>query len=99
MRQKAVSSAPQKEAPTHRLATRAMIPAVVEGSRTWCSALLKVDDAVEGKSSWRSARTERSSDGLESTWPATKRAISATGKTDSSRLYATIAASPVRLSA
>src|SRR6476469_4551117 len=98
MRQNAVSRAPQNEAPTQRLATRAMMPAVVEDSRTWRSASLSVLAAVEGNSSCRSARTERSSDWLASTCPATNSAISATGKTDSSRLYATIAARPVRLS-
>ena len=42
MRQKAVSSAPQKLAPTQTDATRAMMPAVVEDSRTWRSASLSV---------------------------------------------------------
>ena len=86
MRQNAVSSAPQKLAPTQTDATRAMMPAVVEDSRTWRSASLSVVSAAEGKSCWRSERTERSSSGLESTWPATNSEISATGKTLRRRL-------------
>ena len=62
------------------------MPAVVDVSRTSRSASVRVVSVAEGKSSCRSTSTERSSSGAERIWPATKRAISATGKIDSSRL-------------
>ena len=86
MRQNAVSSAPQNAVPTHRLATMAMMPTVVEESRTSRSASDSVVSVALGKRSWRSTRTERSSSGEERIWPVMKRAISATGKIDSRRL-------------
>ncbi len=86
MRQNAVSSAPQKLVATQSEATRAMMPAVVLDSRTSRSASLRVVSVAEGKSSWRSRRTERSRSGESRIWPAVNSAISATGKTESSRL-------------
>ena len=70
MRQKAVSSAPQNEAPIHSEAAMAAMPTVVEDSRTRRSTSSRVDSASLGKTCWRSATTEVSTSGLESTWPA-----------------------------
>ena len=52
--------------------------------------------AAVGKIVRASAITEAASSGERSTRPATNSEISASGKIDSSRLYATIAARPVR---
>src|SRR3954471_7572951 len=96
MRQNAVSSAPQKEAPTHRDETRATMPTVVEDCCSRRTPSTSVLCAAVGKIVRASLMTDAASSGLRSTRPATNRAISASGKIDSSRLYATIAARPVR---
>ena len=56
MRQNAVSSAPQNEAPIQMLATSATIPSVFEESRTRSSARWRVWSAALGKSCWRSSK-------------------------------------------
>ena len=86
MRQNAVSSAPQNDVATQMLAMNATMPTVVDELRISRSACVSVVSVALGNSSCRSTSTERSSSGAESTWPATKRAISATGKIESSRL-------------
>ena len=96
MRQNAVSSAPQKEAPTHSEETTATMPTVVEDCCRRRMPSTSVLWAAVGKIVRASAITDAASSGLRSTRPATNSAISASGKIDSSRLYATIAARPVR---
>ncbi len=86
MRQNAVSSAPQNDVATQRLAMKATMPTVVDEPRISRSARDSVVAVALGKSFCRSARTEISSCGEASTCPATKSAISATGKIDSRRL-------------
>src|SRR3954470_8741024 len=96
MRQNAVSSAPQKEAPTHRDETRATIPTVVEDCCRRSTPSTSVLGAAVGKIVRASLTTDAASSGLLRTRPASNSAISGIGKIDSSRLYATIAARPVR---
>jgi hypothetical protein len=98
MRQNAVSSAPQNDAPIHTLASSANSPKLVEEPRIRSSAPAIVDFAVVGNRVCRSASTRCSSRSLSSTWPATKSPSRASGRIDSSRLYATMAERPVRLS-
>ncbi len=96
MRQNAVSSAPQKEAPIHSDETTATIPTVVEAWRRRSMPSTSVLWAALGKSVRASAITDAASSGELRTRPATNSAISASGKIESSRLKATMAASPVR---
>src|SRR5918998_4490376 len=96
MRQNAVSSAPQNDAPTHSEETTATIPTVVEDCCRRRMPSVSVLGAGVGKIVRGSAITDAASSGDSSTRPATNSAISASGKIDSSRLYATIAARPVR---
>ena len=96
MRQNAVSSAPQNEAPTHSEETIATMPTVVEDCCRRRTPSTSVLCAAVGKIVRASLMTDAASSGLRRTRPATNSAISASGKIDSSRLYATIAARPVR---
>jgi hypothetical protein len=98
MRQNAVSSAPQKELENQIAAMIAMIPTVVEDSRTRRRPSSRVDCAASGNSRPRSSTTDCSTSGEERTRPATNSATSASGNTDNISVYATIAARPVRLS-
>src|SRR3954471_8322859 len=95
MRQNAVSSAPQNDAETHSEEITATIPTVVEDCSRRLIARVSVESAALGKTVSASLSTEAASSGERSTRPATNGAISASGKIDSSRLYATIAARPV----
>ncbi len=83
---KAVSIAPQKEAPIHSEPRKAAIPIVVEFSSIRSSALLSVPCSALGKSRWRSSSTPVSTPLTFSTCPKTKRTSSAKGKTASIRL-------------
>ena len=87
MRQNAVSSAPQNDVATHRLAMNATMPTVVDEPRTSRSAL---DSVVVGGAGEQLLQVLqhglRELAARTSTWPATKSAISATGKIDSRRL-------------
>ena len=84
MRQKAVSSAPQKVDPTYTLEISANTPKLVELSRTRSSALVSVSSVAVGNSWRRSASTLCSRLGSRSTRPAMNRASRASGKIDSS---------------
>ncbi len=95
MRQNAVSSAPQKDAPTHSEETTATMPTVVEDSCSRRMPSTSVLSAAVGKIVRASWMTDAASSGERSTRLATNSEISASGKIDSSRLYATIAARPV----
>jgi hypothetical protein len=86
MRQKAVSIAPQNEAPIQIAASAAMIPIVAELSRILSRAFSSVSCSAFGNSSWRSSRIPVSTPSIRSTWPSTKSTSSANGKTASSRL-------------
>ena len=86
MRQKAVSIAPQKEAPIQSEPTKAAIPIVVELFWIRLRTSVRVCCSTLGKSRWRSLRTLVSTPPIFSTWPKTKRTSSAKGKTASIRL-------------
>ncbi len=86
MRQKAVSIAPQKEAPIQSEPKKAAIPIVVEFSWIRSSASLSVCCSTLGKSRCRSLSTLVSTPPIFSTWPKTKRTSRAKGKTASIRL-------------
>ena len=86
MRQKAVSSAPQNDAPIHTDVTSAAMPMLVEEVSTWCSALATVCSAAPGKILRRSRITLCSSALLSTIWPAMNSDSSASGRIDSSML-------------
>ena len=86
MRQKAVSIAPQKEAPIQSEPMKAAIPIVVEFSSIRLSTSASVCCSTLGKSRWRSSSTLASTPSIFSTWPPTKRTSRAKGKTASIRL-------------
>ncbi len=86
MRPKAVSIAPQKEAPIHSEPTKAAIPIVVELSSIRASTSVSVCCSVLGKSRCRSSSTPASTPPTFSTWPKTKSTSRAKGKTASIRL-------------
>ena len=86
MRQKAVSSAPQNEAPIQIEVTSAAMPMLVEEASTWCSALATVCSAAPGKILRRSRITLCSSALLFTIWPAMNSDRSASGRIESSRL-------------
>ena len=86
MRQKAVSIAPQKEAPIQRPPTTAATPIVVELSRTRSIAFSSASCSMFGKSRWMSTITLSSISGLSTIWPKMNRTSSANGKIASIRL-------------
>ena len=81
---KAVSSAPQNEAPNQTDATSASTPVFVVEIRTCFSSVASVVFVAPGKISLRSRSTLCSTDPLFSTWPAMNSPSSATGTTVSS---------------
>ena len=86
MRQKAVSIAPQKEAPIQSEPTKAAIPIVVELFWMRLRTSVRVCCSTLGKSRSRSLTTLVSTPLIFSTWPKTKRTSRAKGKTASIRL-------------
>ena len=86
MRQKAVSIAPQNEAPIQSEPKKARIPIVVELSSIRLRMSVSWVCSVLGKSRCRSSSTLASTPSIFSTWPKMKRTISANGKTASIRL-------------
>src|SRR6478735_5123045 len=95
MRQNAVSRAPQKDAPIHSEDTTATMPTVVEDSCSRRMPSTSVLSAAVGKIVRASWMTDAASSGERTTRLATNSEINASGKIDSSRLYATIAERPV----
>src|SRR3954452_6697753 len=98
MRQNAVSSAPQNDAPTQSEETTATIPTVVEVSCRRLTPSTSVLSAAVGEIVRASLITESATSGERSTRPATNSAISASGKIERINWYATIDARPVKLS-
>ena len=86
MRQKAVSIAPQKQAPIQRPPTAAATPIVVELSRTRSIAFSSPVCSMLGNRRWMSMITLSSISGLSTIWPNTNRTSSANGKIASIRL-------------
>ena len=86
MRQKAVSIAPQKEAPIQSEPKKAAIPIVVALSWIRLRTSVSVCCSTLGKSRCRSFSTPSSTPPIRSTWPKTKRTSRAKGKTASIRL-------------
>ena len=84
MRQNAVSSAPQNEAPNQMLVTTATMPKLVDESFTRLSVLVIVDSVAPGNRRWRSEKTLCSISWLWSTRPAMNSASRASGRSDSS---------------
>ena len=86
MRQKAVSIAPQNEAPIQIEPSSAAIPIVVVLSWIRLRASVSVVCSVFGNNRWRSSSTLASTPPIFSTWPKKKRTRRAKGKTASIRL-------------
>ena len=86
MRQKAVSIAPQNEAPIQSEPTKAAIPIVVELSSIRLRTSVSVCCSAFGKRRCRSSSTLLSTPPIFSTWPKMKSTSRANGKTASIRL-------------
>ena len=86
MRQKAVSIAPQNEAPIQIAPIAATTPIVVELSRIRSTTLVSEFCSTAGKRRWRSRRTLASTSGFWITWPKMNRTSSANGNSARARL-------------
>ncbi len=86
MRQKAVSIAPQNEAPIQIAPTAATTPIVVELSRIRSTTLASELCSAAGKMLCRSRRTLASTSGFWITWPKMNSTNSANGNSASARL-------------
>ena len=98
MRQKAVSIAPQNEAPIQIAPTAATIPIVVELARMRSSARPSSSCSAAGNRLCRSLITLSWMSEFSNTCPKTNRTSRANGKTARARLKATIPARPVMFS-
>jgi hypothetical protein len=86
MRQKAVSMAPQNEAPIQIAPNAAAMPIVVELSRMRWTARATSSPSTAGKIPWRSVMTVASTSPDSRTLPKTNRIRSANGNSASARL-------------
>ena len=86
MRQKAVSIAPQNEAPIQIAPIAATTPIVVELSRIRSTMLVSELCSAAGKMLCRSRSTLASTSGFSITWPKMNRTRSANGNSASARL-------------
>ena len=86
MRQKAVSIAPQKEAPIQIAAIAATTPIVAELSRMRSTTPASESCSALGKICWRSWITVWRTSALSITWPKMNRTRSTNGNSASARL-------------